>query len=65
MDADAATLLALEGLRASLDENANLSQVEVCTIQRDKGLHRLLPEEIQKISARLPTASPGGRASRS
>ena len=64
MDVDAATLLALEGLRASLDENANLSQVEICTIQRDKGMHRLLPDEIQKVSARLP-ASPPSKASRS
>src|SRR5579862_6965655 len=67
LDADAAVMLALEGLRASLDDNGNLAQVEICTIQRDKGLHRLTPEEIQKVSARLPSASPssGGRSSRS
>ena len=63
MDADRATLLALEGLRAALDEGANLTQVEVCTLQRGKGLHRLAPEETQKYIARLPPSS-GNRAPR-
>ena len=57
MDRDAAILLALDALRQSLDETANLSQVEICTLQRPDGLHRLLPDEIQKIAARLPPAS--------
>jgi proteasome alpha subunit len=63
MDADRATLLALEGLRAALDEGANLTQVEVCTLQRGKGLHRLAPEETQKYIARLPPST-GTRAPR-
>ena len=63
MDADAAILLALEGLRQSLDDAANLSQVEICTVQRGKGLHRLSSEEIQKYASRLPPAS-GGRSGR-
>ncbi|HZY91229.1 MAG TPA: archaeal proteasome endopeptidase complex subunit alpha [Thermoplasmata archaeon] len=63
MDADAAILLALEGLRQSLDDAANLSQVEICTIQRGRGLHRLSAEEIQKYAGRLPAAS-GSRSGR-
>jgi proteasome alpha subunit len=64
MDADQAIMLALEGLRASLDEAQTLAQVEVCTIQRDQGLRRLGTEEIQKYAARLSPAS-GGRPGRS
>ncbi len=64
MDADSAILLALEGLRQSLDDVTNLSQVEICTLQRGRGLHRLTYEEIQKYAARLPPLT-GGRASRS
>jgi len=64
MDRDAAVLLALEGLRQALDEGANLSQVEICTIQREEGLHRLSSEEIQKYTARLPPPS-GGKSGRS
>jgi proteasome alpha subunit len=60
MDRDAAIVLALEALRTSLDENANLSQVEICTLTRGEGLHRLTPEEIARFSARLPPA-PGGK----
>jgi proteasome alpha subunit len=58
IDADAATLLALEGLRQSLDDGATLATVEVCTLQRGKGWHRLGAEEIQKYLGRLPPASP-------
>jgi proteasome alpha subunit len=57
MDADKATILALDGLRQSLDDGATLATVEVCTLQRGKGWHRLLPDEIQKYLARLPPAS--------
>ncbi len=64
MDADGAILLALEGLRQSLDDATNLSQVEVCTVQRGRGLRRLSFEEIQKYAARLPPAT-GGRGGRS
>ncbi|HEY6238108.1 MAG TPA: hypothetical protein VIZ68_02850, partial [Thermoplasmata archaeon] len=64
MDRDAAVLLALEGLRQALEENATLTQVEVCTLQRGAGLHRLTPEEIQKFTQRLPPPGPG-RAPRS
>jgi len=60
LDADAATLLALEGLRQSLDDSSNLTQVEVLTIDRKKGPHRLSSEEIQKYVARLPPV--GGRS---
>ncbi|MCI4317514.1 MAG: archaeal proteasome endopeptidase complex subunit alpha [Thermoplasmata archaeon] len=64
MDADKAVLLALEGLRASLDDGASLTQVEVCTLQRGKGLHRLTAEETQKYVARLPAATGTPRANR-
>lgn len=66
LSADEATLLALEGLRQSLDDPSSLGQVEVCTIQKGKGLHRLTPEEIQKLAGRLPSPSSGsGKSSRS
>jgi proteasome alpha subunit len=65
MDSDEAILLALEGLRQSLDEGASLSQVEVCTLIEGKGFSRLLPEETQKYASRLPTASGGTKSSRS
>jgi proteasome alpha subunit len=60
LNADEAILLALEGLRQSLDENASLAQVEVCVVQEERGFRRLLPEEIQKYAGRLPPASGGG-----
>lgn len=62
MDRDAAILLALEGLRQALEENANLNQVEICTLQIGEGLHRLTSEEIQKFAQRLPAPSKGPRA---
>ncbi len=64
MDADQAILLALEGLRTSLDEPASLTQVEVCTLQRGRGLHRLGPEEVQKYASRLPAATGPARGGR-
>ncbi len=64
MEVDAAILLALEGLRTSLDEPASLAQVEVCTLQRGRGLHRLSPEEVQKYAARLPPATGAPRGGR-
>ena len=63
MDADAAIMLALEGLRQSLDDTTNLAQVEVLTIDRKRGARRLLAEEIQKYAAGLPSA--GGKSGRS
>jgi proteasome alpha subunit len=65
MDEDRAILLALEGLRAALDEGASLTQVEVCTLQQEEGLHRLTAEEIQKYASRLPPPSGGGKSGRS
>jgi proteasome alpha subunit len=65
MSADEAILLALEGLRQSLDEGASLSQVEVCTLVEGKGFDRLTPEEIQKYAGRLPGSASGGRGGRS
>lgn len=61
MDREAATLLALEGIRQSLEDAQNLSQVEVCTIQASEGFRRLSSEEIQKYAGRLPAASGSGR----
>ncbi|HTP56520.1 MAG TPA: archaeal proteasome endopeptidase complex subunit alpha [Thermoplasmata archaeon] len=57
LDRDAAVLLALEALRAGLEESGNLAQVEVCTVERDEGMTRFGSDEIQKFVARLP---PGG-----
>ncbi len=56
LDRDAATLLALEGLRAALDDGASLTQVEILTVDRADGTHRLDPSETQKYVARLPPA---------
>ncbi len=60
IDRDSAILLALEGLRQAMDEGASLSQVEVCTVQQEQGMTRLLPDEVQKFAARLPAASSKG-----
>ena len=57
LDQDDAILLALEGLRQSLEDASNLAQVEVCTIRRDEGMRRLSSEEIQKYAGRLPAPS--------
>jgi proteasome alpha subunit len=54
MDSDAAVMLALEGLRESLEDSANLSQVEVLTLDREHGSRRFGTEEIQKYVSRLP-----------
>jgi proteasome alpha subunit len=62
MDRDAAILLALEGLRQALEDNANLGQVEICTLQRGEGLHRLASDEIQKFAQRLPAATKAPRS---
>jgi proteasome alpha subunit len=64
MDVDRAILLALEGLRTALDEGAVLGQVEVCALQRGKGLRRLTNDEVQKYAARLPPAAPASRSGR-
>ncbi|MCI4346411.1 MAG: archaeal proteasome endopeptidase complex subunit alpha [Thermoplasmata archaeon] len=65
MDADAAILLALEGIRQSLEDSQNLSQVEVCVEQVEKGFRRLGIEEIQKYATRLPPPTGGSRAGKS
>lgn len=65
LDVDQAVLLALEGLRTSLDDAQNLATVEICTLTQGKGLHRLSPEEIQKYGSRLPAAGASSRAGRS
>lgn len=62
MDRDSAILLALEGLRQALEENANLNQVEVCTLQVGEGLHRLATDEIQRLAQRLPPATKAPRS---
>ncbi|MCI4334274.1 MAG: archaeal proteasome endopeptidase complex subunit alpha [Thermoplasmata archaeon] len=65
MDADAAILLALEGIRTSLEDSQNLSQVEVCMVQMDKGFRRLGIDDIQKYATRLPPPTGGARAGKS
>jgi len=65
LDRDSATLLALEALRAGLEEAGNLAQVEVCTVERGEGMTRLGPDELQKYVARLPPASAPARGGRS
>ena len=65
LERDAAILLALEGLRAALEENGSLAQVEVCTVQVGEGMTRLGSDEIQKFVARLPPVSGSGRSGRS
>jgi proteasome alpha subunit len=62
MDADAAIMLALEGIRTSLEDSQNLSQVEVCMVQAEKGFRRLGIDDIQKYAARLPPATGGARS---
>jgi len=64
LDVDQAVLLALEGLRTSLDDAQNLATVEVCTLTQGKGLHRLSTEEIQKYGARLPAGGASGKPGR-
>ncbi|HZY70306.1 MAG TPA: archaeal proteasome endopeptidase complex subunit alpha [Thermoplasmata archaeon] len=65
MDAEQAILLALEGLRTSIEDPANVGQVEVCTIRRGEGLKRLAPEEIQRYTQKLPPVAGGSRSGRS
>jgi len=65
MDRDAAILLALEGLRAGLDEGGSLAQVEVCTVEVGEGMTRLPADDIQKYVARLPAASASTKAGKS
>jgi proteasome alpha subunit len=64
MDRDTAILLALEGLRAGLEEGGNLSQVEVCSVQVGEGMTRYPIDEVQKYVARLPPAGGSGRTGR-
>jgi proteasome alpha subunit len=65
MDRDAAILLALEGLRAGLDEGGNLSQVEVCTVEQEQGMTRLPADDIQKYVGRLPAVAASGKPAKS
>jgi proteasome alpha subunit len=65
MDRDGAILLALEGLRAGLDEGGNLAQVEVCTVEPEQGMTRLPADDIQKYVARLPGPSASGKPAKS
>jgi proteasome alpha subunit len=64
MERDAAILLALEGLRAGLDEGGSLTGVEVCTVQQDHGMTRLSSDEIQRLAARLPPGPAPARSPR-
>ncbi|HTT45883.1 MAG TPA: archaeal proteasome endopeptidase complex subunit alpha [Thermoplasmata archaeon] len=64
MDRDTAILLALEGLRAGLEEGGNLAQVEVCSVQVGEGMTRFPADEVQKYVARLPPAGGSGRTGR-
>jgi proteasome alpha subunit len=64
MDRDAAILLALEGLRAGLEDGGNLSQVEVCSTQVGEGMTRFPPDEVQKYVQRLPPASGAAKTTR-
>ena len=64
MDYDQAVLLAIEGIRQSLEDPQTLTQVEVCTVQRDKGFRRLSAEEISRYAQKLPAPSPPSRANR-
>ncbi len=65
LDRDAAILLALEGLRAALEEGGSLAQVEVCTVQVGEGMTRLASDEVQRFVQRLPPAGGSGRSGRS
>ena len=65
MDRDTAILLALEGLRAGLDEGGSLAQVEVCTVQVGEGMTRWGMDDIQKYVARLPPWSATGKTAKS
>ncbi len=65
LDRESAIALALEGLKAALEEGATLAQVEVLTIDRGAGIHRLTPEETQKYVARLSSGGGSTRAGRS
>jgi proteasome alpha subunit len=64
MDRDEAILLALEGLRAGLEEGGNLSQVEVCSTHVGEGMTRFSTDEVQKYVSRLPPAGGAGRPGR-
>ncbi len=65
LSADEAILLALEGLRQSMEDATNLTTMEVCTVQKGQGLGRLLPEEVQKYGQRLPAPSKEAKGNRS
>jgi proteasome alpha subunit len=62
MDVDAAILLALEGLQQSMEDPSNLTSVEICTVQRDKGFTRLSTDQIQKFVSRLAPKEKGSKS---
>jgi proteasome alpha subunit len=64
LDADQAILLALEGLRTSLDDAQNLTSIEACVLQRGKAMHRLTTEELLKYTSRLPAVDGKSKAGR-
>ncbi|MGI0053942.1 MAG: archaeal proteasome endopeptidase complex subunit alpha [Thermoplasmata archaeon] len=64
LDFDGAVLLAIEGIRQSLEDPQTLAQIEVCAVQQSKGFRRLTVEEIQKYAAKLPAPSGGTRPGR-
>lgn len=57
MDVDEAVLLAMEGLQQSMEDPQNLTSVEICVIQRDKGFQRMNADQIAKYVSKLPPAS--------
>ena len=66
LDTDAAILLAVDGIRQSLEDPQTLGQIEVCTITESGGFRRLTAEEVQKYSQKLPPApAPASGAPRS
>ena len=64
LNRDDAILLALEGLRAGLEEGGTLASVEVCTVEESAGMTRLPPDEVQRYVGRLPSAGGTGKSGR-
>jgi len=64
LDRDGAILLALEGLRAGLEEGGNLASVEVCAVEEKIGMTRLATDEVQRYVGRLSAAGGTGKSNR-
>jgi proteasome alpha subunit len=64
LNRDDAILLALEGLRAGLEEGGTLASVEVCTVEEQVGMTRLEPDEVQRYVGRLPAGGGTGKSGR-